>query len=92
MSTDALKNKLKELHAALEAAGSPDAELVHLLHVLDSDIQSLLTRQSRESTYPDDAAGLAERAQAISTRFAVEHPRIAPVLRELNDMLARIGI
>jgi hypothetical protein len=89
MGTEALKDKLKELHATLESAESPDAELARLLRVLDSDIQSLLAKQSRDAV---DAAGLSARAQAISARFAVQHPRLAPMLRELNDMLARIGI
>jgi hypothetical protein len=89
MGMDALKEKLKELHSALESAESPDVELTQLLRVLDTDIQSLLAKQASGA---GDAAGLADRAQAISARFAAQHPRIAPILRELNDMLARIGI
>jgi Domain of unknown function (DUF4404) len=92
MSSDALKDKLNELHAALESAQPPDAELARLLHVLDGDIQSLLARQSLEPINAGETAGLAARAQGISARFAAEHPRLAPVLRELNDMLASIGI
>jgi hypothetical protein len=92
MSIDALKDKLKELHSALESAQPPDAELARLLRVLDADIQMLLAKQSSAALDAGDAAGLAARAQGISARFAVEHPRLAPVLRELNDMLASIGI
>jgi hypothetical protein len=91
MSTDALKDKLKELHAALAEAGRhpdpeadprADAELQQLLRQLDGDIRSLLHKDSE----------LATRAQSISARFSAQHPRLAPVLRELTDMLANMGI
>lgn len=93
MSIDALKEKLKELHAAFAEAGSgsdpeSDAELRQLLHQLDGDIRNLL-HKSAENT-PE--SGLASRAQSISARFAAEHPRLAPVLRELTDMLSSMGI
>ena len=85
MSTDALKDKLKELHAALAEAGPDprgDAELQQLLHQLDGDIRALLHKDNE----------LATRAQSISVRFAAQHPRLAPVLRELTDMLSALGI
>ena len=92
MSTDALKEKLKELHTAIADAGTgpdprADAELQQLLHQLDGDIRALLHK-------PADKAqgGLASRAQSISARFSAEHPTLAPVLRELTDMLANMGI
>ena len=89
MSTDALKEKLKELHAALAEAGSDsgpqaDAELQQLLHQLDGDIRALLHKGAGQ--------GLASRAQSISARFAAQHPHLAPVLRELTDMLSSMGI
>jgi hypothetical protein len=87
MSTDALKDKLKELQAAIAEAGRDpdpraDAELQQLLRQLDGDIRSLLHKDSE----------LASRAQSISARFAAQHPRLAPVLSELTDMLASMGI
>jgi hypothetical protein len=89
MGMDALKDKLKELHSTLEAAETPDAELLRLLQVLDADIRTLLAKQARDAS---DAAGLVTRSQALSARFAAQHPHLEPVLRELTDMLARIGI
>lgn len=89
MSMDALKDKLKELHSTLGATEPPDAELMQLLQVLDTDIRALLDKQARDAS---DAAGLATRAQAISARFAAQHPHLEPALRELTDILARIGI
>lgn len=89
MSTDALKEKLKELHVTLEDAEFPDAELAELLQVLDSDIRAILVKQIPDKSDTDD---LTTRARSISARFAAKHPHLEPVLRELTDMLARIGI
>ncbi|MCE3603466.1 DUF4404 family protein [Massilia sp. P8910] len=36
--------------------------------------------------------GLAERTQEITARFAAEHPRLEPALRELGRMLSNMGI
>jgi len=89
MSMDALKEKLKELHVTLEEAESPDGELTRLLQVLDSDIRALLVKQVPDRS---DTDGLTSRAQSISARFAAKHPRLEPLLRDLTDMLASLGI
>lgn len=88
MSTDALKDKLKELHLALEDAQGVDAELRELLRVLDTDIRNLLSKSAAARS----DAGLAGRAQTILAGFAVKHPHLEPALRELTDMLASLGI
>ena len=36
--------------------------------------------------------GLAERSQEITAKFAAEHPRLEPALRELGRMLSNMGI
>lgn len=36
--------------------------------------------------------GLAERTQALSAKFAVEHPKLEPALRELGNILSSMGI
>lgn len=87
MTTDNLKNTLKELHQRLESAGTVDAELKSLLHTLDGDIQRLLNQQAQE---PD--AGLSGRAQELSARFAAQHPQLETALRELAQTLERMGI
>ena len=104
MTTENLKQTLIELHVALAQAGPLDPELVHLLKVLDSDIQSRLVTQAATPAAVlrhDDPAqpanglqddGLGTRAQALSARFAAEHPHLEPVLRELTETLQRIGI
>jgi hypothetical protein len=89
MEINDLKVTLTKLHAELGATGNMDEELKRLLQVLDRDIDLLLKKDEHD---PLDAAGLAERSQAISAKFAVKHPRIEPLLRQLGAILERIGI
>ncbi len=89
MSADNLKESLKQLHANLETAGPVDPELKQLLQVLESDIQQLLCKEGEDTS---EASGLADRAQAISAKFAAEHPHVEPVLRDLGNILSSMGI
>jgi arsenate reductase-like glutaredoxin family protein len=85
-----LKAQLKALHQNLAETGEVDEELQELLRQLDRDIEQLL--EKREDEADADAFGLAERTQELSARFAVEHPRLEPTLRELGRILANMGI
>jgi hypothetical protein len=91
-----LKSHLKILHANLAQAGDVDEELQSLLRQLDGDIRSLLERRTAaaeaQGASGSDTYGLAERTQEITARFAAEHPRLEPALRELGRMLANMGI
>lgn len=87
-----LKSHLKELRANLAQTGNVDEELQSLLQQLDGDIRSLLERRTAEATEETDPYGLSERTQELTARFAVEHPRLEPALRELARMLANMGI
>ena len=89
MTAENLKESLKTLHANLETTGELDPELKHLLQVLDSDIHQLLSKEAQNAS---EASVLAQQAQSISARFAARHPRIEPVLRELGNILASMGI
>ena len=101
MTTENLKQTLINLHAALTSGTPLDPEMVALLKTLDSDIQSALARQAQNASAVASAenlgseaspSGLTIRAQEISAKFAVQHPHLEPVLRELSDTLQRIGI
>ena len=91
-----LKSHLKTLHANLAQAGDVDEELQSLLRQLDGDIRSLLERRTAaaglQGEPASDTYGLAERTQELTARFAAEHPRLEPTLRELGRMLANMGI
>ena len=93
--TSNLKSHLKSLHANLAQTGDVDEELKGLLRQLDGDIRVLLERRAAEPAEPEDDSttfGLAERTQELTARFAVEHPRLEPALRELGRMLSNMGI
>lgn len=97
--TTNLKSHLKSLHADLAQTGDVDEELQGLLTQLDGDIRALLERraaaeavQVRQNEEESTTFGLAERTQELTARFAVEHPRLEPALRELGRMLANMGI
>ncbi len=92
-----LKSHLKDLHANLAQTSDVDEELQGLLRQLDGDIQHLLERRTAVAAAEvrheeSQTYGLAERTQEITARFAVEHPRLEPALRELGRMLANMGI
>jgi ABC-type transporter Mla subunit MlaD len=91
MTTDQLKNVLKDLHRQLESAGAVDGELKSLLQVLDRDIEQLLNKRD-DAPATDADAGLTGRAQELSARFAAQHPQLETALRELAQTLERMGI
>lgn len=88
----ALKTHLHTLHQNLTAAGGDvDDETQDLLRQLDTDIKQVLERRAADETDVDDY-GLTTRAQELTAQFAVKHPRLEPVLRQLGNMLSSMGI
>jgi type II secretory pathway component PulJ len=86
-----LKAHLKTLHRHLQETGEVDTELQMLLRQLDGDINRVLERRAEEEL-DSNTYGLASRTQELAARFAVRHPRMAPALRELGNMLSNMGI
>lgn len=86
-----LKEHLKTIHANLASAGEVDEELQQLLRQLDDDIKALLAKREHDAA-DSTTYGLAERSQEITAKFAAQHPRLEPALRELGNILASMGI
>lgn len=86
-----LKASLKNLQANLAATGPVDEELRDLLQQLDGDIQQIL-EAGNEPAPATNTYGLAERTQEISAKFAAQHPKLEPALRELGNILSSMGI
>lgn len=86
-----LKEHLKSIHANLAGADEVDEELQALLRQLDTDIKALLEKRADDET-DSTTYGLAERSQEITAKFAAQHPRLEPALRELGNILASMGI
>lgn len=88
-----LKAHLKSLHANLEQTEHVDDELQELLRQLDGDIKNLLDKGAEEELEEEGGPyGLAERTQEITARFAAQHPKLEPTLRELGRILQNMGI
>jgi len=88
MSEQNIKDLLIELQAELEKAERVDQETLDLVRELDEDIHRLVDPDSDLNDYDS----VIDRANAIETRFAVEHPRAEQFLREIINALSRVGI
>ena len=89
MNPDELKTAIRDLHADLEKTGEADPELRKLLKQLDDDLHRLLAARAEVA---QEQSGFQERLEALAADFDTRHPRLAGVLRELGDALARVGI
>ena len=83
MSKKRLTELLAELNRELDDRNELDAETRELLEELDEDIERL--------TGGGEASPL-DRAQQLESRFAAEYPVAERIVRELADVLAKMGI
>lgn len=76
--------------AAAQAALSDEALAAQALAAeqAEADPAAILLAEPPETT----TYGLAERSQEITAKFAAEHPRLEPALRELGRLLSNMGI
>lgn len=86
MNENELKDLLGKLNEELDKIDQVDAETLALLQELEDDLDRL-----GGSDAPDQDS-VMERAQALEAHFAAEHPKTARFLREIMDMLAKVGI
>jgi hypothetical protein len=89
MSTEQLKQSLKSLHENLSSTDQVDDELAELLSVLNTDIQQLM---SKERPDEDALSHLGDRTLALSAKFAAQSPHLESGLRELGNILLRMGV
>ncbi len=88
MNDSKLNELLKKLNEELEKTDSVDTETAALLQELEDDLQRL----SGEDAATHEYESVLSRAQALETRFAAKHPTAERFLREIMDMLAKVGI
>lgn len=89
MSNEQLKQSLKEIHHQISSAGEIDEELVALLAQLNNDIHLSLEKKAQQ----DDALSqLSHRTLALSAKFAAQSPHLEAGLRELGNILLRMGL
>lgn len=89
MDTRELREQLTELHRELEAATSKTPEGSEVLSHMMTDIVRIA---AGEEMHPEEGENLRERLEHQASDFEVRHPRMAGILREITDILARLGI
>lgn len=91
MPKKALQQHLSELHDELATTGDLDPALRRQLRNVADDIEILLG----EETAPETATAggqLQGRVQQATVDFEAEYPRLARILGDLADTLAKLGI
>jgi len=83
-----LKTLLGQLHHMLEKTRELDPETRELVVALEDDIDRLLDEQDDSS----DVDSIVASAQSLEASFGAEYPVAARFLREIIDMLAKVGI
>jgi hypothetical protein len=91
MPKKALQQQLSELHDELASAADLDPALRQQLRDVADDIETLL---GEEAAPPTATAGehLQERVQHATVEFEAEYPRLARILGDVADTLAKLGI
>ena len=88
MDKDNLKKILANLHQELEGADRMDVETQALLQQLHQDIEKL----DDANNNADQGASVIEQAESLEARFAAKHPAAEGFVREIIDLLGRMGI
>jgi len=88
MNDKHLKELLKKLNEELDKTDAVDADTAALLQELEDDLQRLSGGDAADQEYQS----VLSRAQALETRFAAKHPTAERFLREIMDMLSKVGI
>jgi hypothetical protein len=85
-----LRQRLQELHTALEDTQQVDPETAAELTELDGHIQALLRRPDRELV--NQHHGLTEDLRSALIRFELEHPNVALNIERVLDAFNEMGI
>lgn len=89
MQRDQLKATLNTLHETLSHESDMDPELKDLLQTLDADIHGLLADAAEPAP---ETSSLMDAAETLAARFAADHPRAEPIVREIVAILGRMGV
>lgn len=88
MNESKLNELLGKLNEELDKTDSVDPRTLQQLQELQIDLQRLGSGEVPAPEYDS----VFEQAQALETRFASEHPAAERFIREIMDMLAKVGI
>lgn len=83
--SEPLKDKLQALHSALQQVNNLDNDTRQLLQTLNDDI----ARVTAGNPPPEN---LTERIEQQTVQFEGEHPQMSAILRDIIDVLGKMGI
>lgn len=87
MSNRDIRQLLTELQEEIQKTELDD-ETRSAVQQLDSDIHELLDPDADQA----DSDSVLKRARLLETNFATEHPTVERFMREVIDLLVRMGI
>ncbi len=87
MSNTEIRELLAKLQEEIQKTELDD-ETRTMVKELDSDIHGLLDTQGEQT----ETDSVVEKARALETNFAADHPTIERFMREVIDVLVRMGI
>ncbi len=87
MSNTEIRELLAKLQEEIQKTELDD-ETRSMVKELDSDIHGLLDTQGDRT----EAESVVEKARELETNFAADHPTIERFMREVIDVLVRMGI
>jgi len=88
MSDRELKKLLEQLQRELARTESVSAETLEKVRELDADIHKLVASSGTAETFES----IGERARALESRFAVNHPVAERFMAQIVDILSKTGI
>ncbi len=92
MDQTQLRSVLATLHADLGRESAVDAESRSLLLQLLADIDRLLSQPMPKAANTAPAAGQLDRLRDMEAGLEAKHPVLAATIREVTDMLTRMGL
>lgn len=90
MTHERLHELLGQVHQELERADSIDDESRELMFEVSDDIRYLL--ESGKDRDEAEREGMSDRLDSLLLAFGSRHPRIASMIEEVIDTLAKMGI
>lgn len=84
MSTEKIRALLSQLRLELQSSKA-DPDSLSLLDKLDTSLAG-------GTGHPDAQPSLADRVNELEVRFATRHERTETLLRQIIDMLGKIGL
>lgn len=89
MQKSDIRDRLAELHRALEDIEQLDPSLIELLREVDEDIHEVLEKSPDEE---HEVGRLKERVEELGADFAARYPHTERFFQELVATLGRLGI